>query len=258
MPPPDHASERRPVPRSGAQTTTMSTDSVADRAITHGAWCDLVRRARLGREVTAAALLIASYAAADGTGIYCGVARMALDLEVGYSTARRYLARLRQLGLIECTARVRRPGRSDEYRLTLPESLSDEVTVPDPAQYREMASQIRSTAARTARPGKPYAPRQEQDSSRRPKRERTAHPGEPYDDGVRLTSVPCTAHPDEPPPPITHHADRYDHPSAEVPVEGVGCGEGTRSGRKAGRRWRDPRAVAAAQVADARAAREAS
>jgi hypothetical protein len=123
-----------------------------DRSITQGAWYDLVRRARLGHALTAAALAFGSYADAEGGGIFCGVARLSLDLEIGYRTALRHLTRLRALGLVERTARVRQRGKSDEYRLTFPPDLLAHIKVPDPDEYREMARQLRGRAARTCHP----------------------------------------------------------------------------------------------------------
>lgn len=186
-------------------------DSAADdRATTHGAWCELVRRARLGPRLKASALVVASYASADGTGIFCGVARLALDAEIGYSTARRHLARLRELCLIECTARHRQRGRSDEYRLTFPPDLLAHVKVPDPAEYREMAHQLREKAARTAQPmsrtaGQGTSRRTAQDVSRTSPR--TAHLGLAYSSRR------------EPPPFIYSPRLKEDHPSAVVQEE---------------------------------------
>jgi DNA-binding transcriptional ArsR family regulator len=106
-----------------------------------GAWNAVVRRARIGRERKAAALVVSSYANADGTGIHCGVARLAVDLEVSYSTARRCLAWLREVGLIEVVraGNRQRKNLADEYRLI----LGPDVLETD----------------RSARPGRPQRPR---------------------------------------------------------------------------------------------------
>ncbi|NED57837.1 hypothetical protein G3I24_43990 [Micromonospora aurantiaca] len=120
-----------------------------DYAATAGAWLDLVRRARWGNHrLKLAALVVGSYAAADGTDVHCGVARLALDAEIGYSTARKYLAELRRIGLIELVARVRRRGRSDEYRLILGPDVLEHLQVPDPDTYRRDAREVRTAAQR--------------------------------------------------------------------------------------------------------------
>ena len=120
-----------------------------DYGATAGAWLDLVRRARwANHRLKLAAVVIGSYAAADGTDVHCGVARLALDAEIGYSTARKYLAELRRIGLIELVSRVRRRGRSDEYRLILGPDVLEHLEVPDPETYRREAREVRAAAQR--------------------------------------------------------------------------------------------------------------
>lgn len=107
-----------------------------------GQWNALVRRARIGRDRKAAALVVSSYARANGTGIHCGVARVAVDLECSHRTARRYLAWLREVGLIELVrAGNRRRGHSDEYRLILGPDVLENIEVPDPAAYKLMCDE---------------------------------------------------------------------------------------------------------------------
>jgi hypothetical protein len=94
-------------------------------------WTDVVRRARLGRTVKAVALVLATYADADGTRVYPGVARLSYEAEVNYNTAKTALKALRDAGLIK---KVGRKGDADEYRLILAEDLADRCDVPTPAQ----------------------------------------------------------------------------------------------------------------------------
>ena len=97
-------------------------------------WVNVVRRARLGRTTKFIALLLASRADADGTRIFPGVARLAVEAECDYRTARRALDRLRKAGLIEVARRgARRSGKSDEYRLILVPDLLERCDVPTPA-----------------------------------------------------------------------------------------------------------------------------
>lgn len=94
-------------------------------------WTDVVRRARLGRTVKAVALVLATYADADGTRVYPGLARLSYESEVNYNTAKLALKKLRDAGLI---VKVGRRGDADVYRLILAEDLHDRCDVPTPAQ----------------------------------------------------------------------------------------------------------------------------
>lgn len=116
-----------------------------DIGVMVGAWNALVRRARIGREKKAVALAVSSYANADGTGIHCGVARLAVDCEIGYSTARRYLAWMRQVGLIELVRHGnQRKGLSDEYRLTIGPDILEHIQVPSPNEYDALRDELRN------------------------------------------------------------------------------------------------------------------
>jgi len=98
----------------------MADDSRAP--LSQGAWFALVRRARLPRDLKAAALVVGSYANADGSEVFCGIARLAVDLDCSYSTAQRLLRRLRELE-IEVVRKGRKRGMSDEYRLVNGQTL---------------------------------------------------------------------------------------------------------------------------------------
>jgi DNA-binding transcriptional ArsR family regulator len=96
-------------------------------------WVNVVRRGRLGPTVKLVALTIATYANPDGTSIFPGIARLAVQCEVDYRTARRALAALRSMGLIELVKRgARKLGKSDEYRLILSASLLEHCEIPTP------------------------------------------------------------------------------------------------------------------------------
>ena len=120
----------------------MSADK-ADLGVSPGKWNGVVRRARIGRERKHAALTVSSYADKTGRDIKCGVARLAADLEVGYSTARRYLAWLRDVGWIELVkAGNHKKGLADEYRLILDEARYAHLDVPDMAEYRKIIDEV--------------------------------------------------------------------------------------------------------------------
>lgn len=121
-------------------------DAEQDLGARTGTWTELVRRARMSREQKLAALVLASYANADGTKIHCSAARLAVDAEIGYATARRYIARLRTIGLLELVARGnRRRGRADEYRLIIDPHVTEHLEIPDPDQYKARVGAIKAT-----------------------------------------------------------------------------------------------------------------
>lgn len=123
-------------------------ESRTESAETHGGkmlsrWNGLVRRARIGRQLKGAALTVSSYANPDGTSIKCGVARFATDCEIGYSTARRYLAWLRDVGLLELVrAGNHKAKRADEYRLIITPATYERLDIPDDEEYRELVEGV--------------------------------------------------------------------------------------------------------------------
>lgn len=125
----------------------MTTDvETPDLGVAPGAWNGVVRRARIGRERKHAALTVSSYADKSGRGIKCGVARLAADCEVGYSTARRYLAWLREVGWIELVrAGNHKKGLADEYRLILDPAKYAHLDIPESAEYRQIVDEVNGT-----------------------------------------------------------------------------------------------------------------
>lgn len=120
----------------------MSTEA-PDPGVKLGAWNAFVRRARMTTRQKLAALIVGSYADNDGTGIVAGVARLAVDMEASHRTARRYLAWLREIGLIELTAvGNRRKKKADEYRLIIGPHLGEHIDVPDPTKYKAMCKDV--------------------------------------------------------------------------------------------------------------------
>lgn len=117
--------------------------AVHELGVTVGAWNALVRRARMADRQKLAALVISSYADADGTGIHCGVSRLAVDLGCSYRTAQRYLSWLREVGLIELVREgSRRKRLSDEYRLILGPDILEHLEVLDPDRYSELRGDV--------------------------------------------------------------------------------------------------------------------
>jgi hypothetical protein len=126
----------------------MSSDNAEQMPATVREWTDILARIRFGKVKVAGKTLtgatikgvaarLASYADGDGTRVRPGVARLAVDIEVDYQTARRAVSLLRNLGLL---ALVRSGGRrgADEFRLTLPTDLldRDDLIVWSPTQQR--------------------------------------------------------------------------------------------------------------------------
>lgn len=111
---------------------------------TVGAWNSLVRRARMTDRQKLAALVVSSYADPDGTGIHCGVTRLAVDLGASYRTAQRYLSWLREIGLIELVREGNRRKRlADEYRLILGPDVLEHLEVLDPDRYDGARTELR-------------------------------------------------------------------------------------------------------------------
>lgn len=122
-----------------------------DHGARTGTWTDIVRRARLPMDLYAAALTLASYANADGTGIRCSVSRLAVDCGISYACSRKYFAKLRSLGLIEVAKRGnRRRGLTDEYRLILRQDLLDQLDLPNPEAYKRMVADVSRIQQKTS------------------------------------------------------------------------------------------------------------
>lgn len=116
---------------------------------TVGAWNALIRRTRMADRQKLAALVVSSYADTDGTGIHCGVARLAVDLGASYRTAQRYLAWLREVGLIELVREGNRRKRlSDEYRLIIGPDVLEHLEVLAPDTYEEARTDMREARTR--------------------------------------------------------------------------------------------------------------
>jgi DNA-binding transcriptional ArsR family regulator len=125
---------------------TGTGSALTDIGAKQGAWYELVRRARLSREQKLVALTFGSYAQADGAGIHCGIAALAVDCGIGYSTARRYVKWLRDVGLVELVRPGnQRRGLSDEYRLVFHPDLLKHLgdLLPTPDEHRTAKRKLR-------------------------------------------------------------------------------------------------------------------
>jgi hypothetical protein len=186
-----------------------------------GTWNALVRRARMTDKQKLSALLISSYANPDGTGIRCGVARLAADLGASYATGRRYLAWLRNVGLIELVqAGNRRRQTADVYRLIIGPDVLEHLEVLDPEAHKALGEGLRE-ANREA--SQQRAKRAAAEHQRSPMQ--SAEPIDQRSPGVRVDEVPAEPEPtlnylgvdnrdqrsndprstltlDEPPPPL--------------------------------------------------------
>lgn len=127
---------------------------MSDELHTPGYWMTVLRRIRFadardgvsGAMIKAVATALAGYADfEDGTNIRPGTARLAVDCEIDYRTAKRCIAVLREIGLIKLVRKASRRHHSDEYRLDLPEDLLErkEIEVWDPQRYAEEIERLR-------------------------------------------------------------------------------------------------------------------
>lgn len=97
-------------------------------------WVSIVRRAQLDRDTKLIALLLATYADPDGTRIYPGTPRLAVQSGLSYRTVQRCMARLRAVQLIETMSRRgRRRGWSACYQLIIGPEVADRLDVASPA-----------------------------------------------------------------------------------------------------------------------------
>ncbi|NEW33812.1 helix-turn-helix domain-containing protein [Nocardia cyriacigeorgica] len=89
-------------------------------------WERIVRRMQMPHSAKYLALMLATYADADGSRIRPGVERLSLVMCVTDRTVKRSLSVLRDLGLIKQTKKGNRHAKqADEYRLTVPATLFD-------------------------------------------------------------------------------------------------------------------------------------
>lgn len=100
-------------------------------------WQATIRAAVLSSSEKLVAHTLATYANPDGTSIFPGIARLAVDTGLGYRTVRRALKRLRDAGLIEkVRSGASRRSQSDEYRLVPIGEAEITCEIRNPAQTK--------------------------------------------------------------------------------------------------------------------------
>lgn len=96
-------------------------------------WERIVRRCQIPGPVKLVAFVLAQYANADGSNIHPGTRVIAAVCGIPARTVERYLATLRNLGLVEKVANGGgRNALAAKYRLTIPADLMDRVPMLDP------------------------------------------------------------------------------------------------------------------------------
>lgn len=127
---------------------------MADEASTGASvreWTDILRRVRFGDSVKGmrgsmvklVARTLATYADGNGTRVFPGIARLTVDCEINYQTAKKAVGVLRDLGLITPVRHGTRRGHADEYRLTIPVDLLDRLDVLSPAEFDVAVEKVR-------------------------------------------------------------------------------------------------------------------
>jgi hypothetical protein len=112
-------------------------------------WVQVVKRMRLGRTLKAVAIVYSTYADGDtGLNVRPGTARVAVEAEVSYDTAKACTAKLRAAGLLRKAGRW---GNTTMYRLALPDAGN--VPVPNPAQHEAAIGKVRASVRGTYKPG---------------------------------------------------------------------------------------------------------
>jgi DNA-binding transcriptional ArsR family regulator len=114
-----------------------------DYGATVNEWVSIVRRARMHPTTKLVALLVASYADPDGTNIYPGVAKLAVQSRQSYRTVQRELQLLRKAGLVAVTKRQgERRGWRAGYQLTIAPGLLQRLDVLTPDQETAEAEAV--------------------------------------------------------------------------------------------------------------------
>lgn len=120
-------------------------------------WTDLLARCRFGtvrvagKNITSSKIKevagrLATYADSDGTRVRPGIARIAVDLEIDPSTAKRAVQHLARIGLLHLVRAGARPGHADEYHLTIPVDLVEHVVeLWSPAQHTLEVERVRES-----------------------------------------------------------------------------------------------------------------
>lgn len=160
-----------------------------------GDWLNMVRRMRFnglvpgvaGRILKCVAFELASYAEYEnGSQVRPGLARIAVDCEIDYRTAKRCLAAIRDLGLIRLVRSGARRGYSDVYQLAMPSDILDRLPVLTPAEMDQAIEGVRDGNRR-----RPVAPSPGDGPG-------TGHNDPRTETAVRVTPVPVqTPEPEE-------------------------------------------------------------
>lgn len=117
-----------------------------------GNWIKVIRCLKLDGVVAGVAaktlkevlFYLATYADYDyGNDVRPGTARIAVECEIDYRTAKRCLAAIRDLGLIRLVRSATRRGHADEYQLTIPADLHDRGILRTPDEVDNEIEQIR-------------------------------------------------------------------------------------------------------------------
>jgi hypothetical protein len=117
-------------------------------------WTDTLARIRIGtvrvagKSVSGSAIKtvaerMARYGDADGSRVRPGIARLAVDLEMSYGTAKRAVQWLHGVGLLRLVQAASRPGHADVYQLALPVDLLERVEVWTPARHSLEVGRVR-------------------------------------------------------------------------------------------------------------------
>ncbi|MFI7191432.1 helix-turn-helix domain-containing protein [Nocardia nova] len=99
-------------------------EAVVCKPVDQQEWVRILRRVQMTPGTKYLGLMMSTYANFDGSRVFPGVKKLALVMCVSEKTAKRALAELRALGMVERVKQGNRHnGDADEYRLTVPVDL---------------------------------------------------------------------------------------------------------------------------------------
>lgn len=112
------------------------------------------RKSVSGGSIKAVAARCSTYADADGSRVFPGLARLTVDTELSYETVKMAMTVLVRTGLLRLVEAGTRRGKSDRYQLQIPEDLLDreDIEVWSPARHTLEIERVREATRGRRKP----------------------------------------------------------------------------------------------------------